>query len=50
VIESSHIPVRYNNEIWSLAAAPGSDAFDVRKASGVRYLAKFVIVAIGTCA
>jgi thioredoxin reductase (NADPH) len=47
VIESCRIPIRYNTEIWSVMAVPGTDAFDVRTASGLRYLAKFVIVAIG---
>ena len=47
VIESSQIPVRYNTEVWSLAAAPGADAFNVNAAGGLRYLAKLVIVAIG---
>jgi thioredoxin reductase (NADPH) len=47
VIESSRIPIRYNTEIWSLMAVPGTDTFDVRASSGLRYLAKFVIVAIG---
>jgi len=47
VIGSSRIPIRYNTEIWSVMAVPGTDAFDVRTANGLRYLAKFVIVAIG---
>jgi len=47
VIESSRIPIRYNTEIWSLVASPDTDGFEVKTASGLRYLAKFVIVAIG---
>lgn len=47
VIESSRIPIRYNTEIWSLAPAPGEDAFEVKTTSGVRYVARFVIIAIG---
>ena len=47
VIESSRIPIRYNTEIWSLASAPGADAFEVKTTDGVRYMARFVIIAIG---
>src|SRR5215467_1815800 len=47
VIEFSRIPVLYNTEVWSLRRTAAIDSFTATTTAGLKYRARFVIIAIG---